>query len=237
MTPPAGAAITVIDGCAVVTMDRARREHATGHVVLRGNNILSVGPGRAPAYPHAAVVDGRGCLATPGLVNTHHHLYQWLTRGLAADANLFDWLTTLYPIWAGIDADAVHVGAQAALAHLARSGCTSTSDHHYVFPRDAGDLLAAEITAAQRVGLRFHPCRGSMDLGRSAGGLPPDDVIEDRDAVLAATEDAIDRWHRPVLAVLGNRRADARRRRAGPPQGRAVAHAPRRNRRRGGLLS
>jgi cytosine/adenosine deaminase-related metal-dependent hydrolase len=143
-------------------------------------------------------VDGRGCLLTPGLVNTHHHLYQWVTRGLAADDTLFGWLTRLYPIWAGIDAEAVHVGAQAALAWLARTGCTTTSDHHYVFPREGGDVFGAEIAAAQVVGLRFHPSRGSMDLGRSAGGLPPDHVVEDRDAVLAATEDAIGRWHDPA---------------------------------------
>jgi cytosine/adenosine deaminase-related metal-dependent hydrolase len=192
------APVTIIDGCAVVTMDPARTEHSTGHVVVRGNRILAAGPGPAPARPGAAIVDGRGCLVTPGLVNTHHHLYQWLTRGLAADATLFGWLTTLYPIWAGIDADLLYVAAQAGLAHLARSGCTTTTDHHYVFPRGGGDLFAAEVAAAQHVGLRFHPARGSMDLGRSAGGLPPDDVVEDRDAVLAATEEVIDRWHDPA---------------------------------------
>jgi cytosine/adenosine deaminase-related metal-dependent hydrolase len=187
--------ITVIDGCVIVTMDPARQEYAAGHAVIRGNRILAVGPGPAPRYQSARVVDGRGCLLTPGLVNTHHHLYQFLTRGLAADDTLFGWLTTLYPIWAGIDAEAVHVGAQAALAWLARTGCTTTTDHHYVFPREGGDVFGAEIAAAQAVGLRFHPCRGSMDLGRSAGGLPPDHLVEDRDAALAATEDAISRWH------------------------------------------
>jgi cytosine/adenosine deaminase-related metal-dependent hydrolase len=196
-TAPA-APVTVIDGCTVVTMDAARTEHDTGHVVVRGNRILAAGPGPAPDSPGAAIVDGRGCLVTPGLVNTHHHLYQWLTRGLAADATLFAWLNTLYPIWAGIDAGTLHVAAQAGLAHLARSGCTTTTDHHYVFPADGGDFLAAEITAAQHVGLRFHPSRGSMDLGRSDGGLPPDHVVEDRDAVLAATEEAVDRWHDPA---------------------------------------
>jgi len=142
-------------------------------------------------------VDGRGCLATPGLVNCHHHLYQWSTRGLAQQEDLFGWLTTLYPVWARIDEEIVYGSARAALAALAVSGCTTTTDHHYLFPQGAGDLLGAEIRAAAELGLRFHPCRGSMDLGRSAGGLPPDEVIEDRDAVLAATEGAIARWHDP----------------------------------------
>jgi len=187
----------VIAGCAVVTMDRARREIADGYVVVRGSRIADVGAGPAPAYGGARVVDGRGCVLTPGLVDTHNHLYQWATRGLAADATLFEWLTTLYPVWARIDEEVVSVAAQGALGRLALTGCTSASDHHYVFPREGGDLLAAEIAAARTVGLRFHPARGSMDLGRSRGGLPPDEVVEDRDEVLAATEEAIARWHDP----------------------------------------
>jgi cytosine/adenosine deaminase-related metal-dependent hydrolase len=188
----------VIRGCAVVTMDGARREFVDGHVIIEGNRISAVAEGPAPGHESARVVDGRGCLATPGLVNTHHHhLYQWVTRGLAADETLFGWLTTLYPIWAGIDDEAVHIGAQAALAWLARTGCSTTTDHHYVFPREGGDVFGAEVEAAREVGLRFHPCRGSMDLGRSVGGLPPDRMVEDRDAVLTATQDAIDRWHDP----------------------------------------
>jgi len=194
--------VIVIDGCAVVTMDAARTEHTTGHVVIEGNRITTVGAGPAPVVEGARRVDGRGCLATPGLVNTHHHLYQWVTRGLAADDTLFDWLTTLYPVWAGIDAESVHVAAQGALAWLAKTGCTTTTDHHYVFPREGGDVFEAEILAAQAVGLRFHPVRGSMDLGRSQGGLPPDDVVEDRDVILAATEAAISRWHDPSAGSM-----------------------------------
>jgi len=178
-------------------MDPARTELSDGHVVISGNRIETVGEGPAPDVAGARVVNGSGCLLTPGLVNTHHHLYQWVTRGLAADATLFEWLTTLYPIWAGIDEYAVNVAARGGLAWLARTGCTLTSDHHYVFPREGGDLLAAEIEAARSVGLRFHPARGSMDLGRSQGGLPPDHVVEDRDAALAATEAAVARWHDP----------------------------------------
>jgi cytosine/adenosine deaminase-related metal-dependent hydrolase len=187
----------VIDGAHVVTLDGERREIADGHVVVSGTRIVAVGAGPAPAYDGARVVDGRGCLLTPGFVNTHQHLYQWVTRGLAPDATLFEWLTTLYPVWAGIDEDAVHVAAQAALAQLARTGCTTAADHHYVFPRDGGDLLGAEILAATEVGLRFHPSRGSMDLSRKDGGLPPDSVVQDLDQILAETEKAIARWHDP----------------------------------------
>ncbi|MGH3413633.1 MAG: 8-oxoguanine deaminase [Marmoricola sp.] len=187
---------TVVTGARVVTMDAGRRE-LTGHVVVEDNRIVAVAEGPAPAYDEARVVDGRGCLLTPGLVDTHNHLYQWVTRGLAADDALFGWLSTLYPVWAGIDEETVHAATRGALAWLARTGCTASTDHHYVFPRGGGDLLAAEIEAARSVGLRFHPTRGSMDLGRSSGGLPPDHVVEDRDAVLAATEAAVDRWHDP----------------------------------------
>ncbi|HEX2804848.1 MAG TPA: amidohydrolase family protein, partial [Kineosporiaceae bacterium] len=190
--------VLVLDGCTVVTMDPDRTEHSTGHIVVTGNRIRSVGAGPAPRdVPGARYVDGRGCLATPGLVNTHHHLYQWVTRGLAVDDTLFGWLTTLYPVWGGIDADIVRTASTGALAWLARTGCTTTTDHHYVFPHTGGDVFGAEIEAAARIGLRFHPCRGSMDLGRSKGGLPPDHVVEDLDAVLTATQDAIDRHHDP----------------------------------------
>jgi cytosine/adenosine deaminase-related metal-dependent hydrolase len=191
---------TLVDGAYVVTMDTERSELGTGHVLVDDCRIVAVGPGTAPAalaLTAERVVDGSGCLLTPGLVNTHHHLYQWATRGLAVDETLFGWLTHLYPVWSGIDEQSVNVAARGALAWLARSGCTTTTDHHYVFPRGSGDLIAAEVDAAREVGLRFHPCRGSMDLGRSKGGLPPDHVVEDIDAVLADTEAAIARWHDP----------------------------------------
>jgi cytosine/adenosine deaminase-related metal-dependent hydrolase len=190
---------TVLNGCAVVTMDAAGTEYTDGHLVLAGERIAAVGTGPAPdGLPDARYVDTSGCLATPGLVNTHHHLYQWLTRGLAANASLFDWLTELYPIWGGLDAELVLAAARAGLARLAGTGCTTTTDHHYVFPRDGGDVLAAEIDAAREVGLRFHPTRGSMDLGRRQGGLPPDHIVEDIDEILAATEAAVDAYHDPA---------------------------------------
>ncbi|MFE9326568.1 8-oxoguanine deaminase [Nocardia sp. NPDC052278] len=189
---------TVIDGCAVATVDPNGTEYRRGYVTVQGNRITAVGAGDAPDLgADAHRIDGRGCLLTPGLVNTHHHLYQWVTRGLAADNTLFEWLTTLYPIWAGIDEDAVRVAATGALTALARTGCSTSTDHHYVFPRASGDLLGAEITAAAEVGLRFHPTRGSMDLGQSSGGLPPDEVVETLDAILTASADAVARWHDP----------------------------------------
>lgn len=191
----------LIEDAHLVTMDAQRSEHERGHVVVQDQRIVHVGAGPAPADSRTAakrIVDGAGCLITPGLVNTHHHLYQWVTRGLAVDSTLFQWLTTLYPVWAGIDEDCVRVAARGGLARLAQTGCTTSTDHHYVFPRDGGDVLAAEIEAAQQVGLRFHPTRGSMDLGHKDGGLPPDDVVEDRDSILAACDAAISRWHDPA---------------------------------------
>jgi cytosine/adenosine deaminase-related metal-dependent hydrolase len=191
--------VIVIEGCAVATVDAAGTEYASGHVVVDEGRIVAVGPGAAPRYDRPVRrVDGAGCLATPGLVNTHHHLYQWATRGFAQQENLFGWLTELYPVWAGLDEDTVATSAAAGLAWLALSGCTTSTDHHYVFPRGVGDLLAAEVKAAGRIGLRFHPTRGSMDLGVSAGGLPPDHLVEETDAALAATEEAIDRFHDPA---------------------------------------
>ena len=188
----------VIEGAHVATVNAAGDEHPQGHLVLDGSRIVAVGSGPAPpGFAVARRLDASGCLVTPGFVNTHHHLYQWLTRGFAVDGTLFEWLTALYPVWAGIDADLVRTAATGGLGWLAKTGCTTTTDHHYVFPRTGGDLLGAEIDAAQQVGLRFHPTRGSMDLGRSSGGLPPDHVVEDRDAILAATEAAITAHHDP----------------------------------------
>ncbi|NGP09375.1 8-oxoguanine deaminase [Rhodococcus sp. 14C212] len=192
----------VIRGAHVVTMDAGRAEYRRGHVVVEGNRIVAVGAGEPRGYDDATLVDGTGCVLTPGLVNTHHHLYQWITRGLAVDHTLFEWLTTLYPVWGGIDADAVHVAAKGALAHLVRTGCTTSTDHHYMVPRDGGDVFGAEIAAAADVGIRFHPCRGSMDLGASAGGLPPDHVVEDLDTILVESQRAVERWHDPSFGSM-----------------------------------
>lgn len=187
--------ITIIENAYVATV--AGREHRDGHIVIENGRITAVGDGPAPAYEGARRIDGTGCLATPGLVNTHHHLYQWASQGLAQDATLFEWLVALYKVWAAMDAEVVRGAATAGLGWLALSGCTTSSDHHYVFPKGRGDLFAAEIEAARDVGLRFHPCRGSMDRGRSDGGLPPDEVVERLDEILAATELAVDTYHDP----------------------------------------
>ena len=192
-----------IDGCHVATADAAGTEYPAGYVVISGDRITAVGPGPLPAqYAAAERVDGAGLLATPGLVNAHTHLYQWITRGYATDDSLFGWLAALYPVWAGLDAELVHAAAAANLGWLALTGCSTSTDHHYVFPAGRGDLLEAEITAAREIGLRFQPGRGSMNLGRSAGGLPPDSVVEEHDDILAATQAAIDRWHDPSFGAM-----------------------------------
>jgi cytosine/adenosine deaminase-related metal-dependent hydrolase len=189
----------LVRGCeVVVTMDDAGTELAGASVLVEDGVIAWVGPGEPPGGPAGAyVIDGRGTVALPGLVNTHHHLYQVLTRVQAQDAGLFDWLVHLYPIWAGLTEDHVRAAARAGLAELALSGCTTAADHHYLFPLDAGDCLGASIEAAAEVGLRFHPTRGSMDLGASRGGLPPDEVVESTEAALDATAAALDAWHDP----------------------------------------
>ncbi|WP_165988457.1 8-oxoguanine deaminase [Streptomyces sp. YIM 98790] len=194
----------VIENCAVATVDADGTEHATGHVVVSGSLIEAVGPGPAPdgLTGVARRIDAAGHLATPGLVNTHHHFYQWLTRGLAQDHNLFDWLVSLYPVWARIDEDMVHTAARASLAMMARGGVTTAMDHHYIHPRGSGDLLAAEIRAARELGVRFTATRGSMDRGASQGGLPPDFAVETTEQALLATEAAIDTHHDPAFGAM-----------------------------------
>jgi cytosine/adenosine deaminase-related metal-dependent hydrolase len=194
---PAPLPRTVIENCAVATVDADDTEYVTGHVVVAGHTIETVGAGRAPADLAGVVrrIDGTGHLLTPGLVNTHHHFYQWLTRGLATEANLFDWLTALYPAWARIDEPMVRTAARASLAMLARGGVTTAMDHHYVYPRGAGDLTGAIIGAARETGIRFTLARGSMDRGSSDGGLPPDFAVESLDDALSATEETIGTHH------------------------------------------
>ncbi len=198
---PTSPDVTVIAGCAIATVDAQGTEYGDGYLVVQGTRLVAVGEGQAPApwtSRATRTIDGRGMLATPGLVNTHHHLYQWITRGYAQDATLFGWLTDLYPVWAGIDEESTYAAAAANLGWMAMSGCTLTTDHHYVFPRSGGDVLGATIAGARTVGLRFHPTRGSMDLGQSSGGLPPDSVVEATEAALIASEAAINRWHDPA---------------------------------------
>src|SRR5919204_1497454 len=171
------------------------QEIADGWVLARNGMIVEMGSGDPP---HAAQrLDLRNCLAVPGLVNAHDHFYQWATRGYVPDGTLFQWLRALYPIWARIDAEVVRAAARAAMARLLACGCTLSTDHHYVFPAGRPGLFEALVDAASELGLRFHPCRGSMSLGESRGGLPPDSIVEDEDAILADTEAKIGRFHDP----------------------------------------
>ena len=171
------------------------RELEGGWLFARDGMIAEVGSGDAP--PADEVVDSPNCVAVPGLVNAHDHMYQWATRGYEPDGTLFEWLRALYPVWARIDAEIVRVAARAAMSRLLLSGCTLSTDHHYVFPRGQAGIFEALVETARELGLRFHPCRGSMSLGESKGGLPPDSVVEDEDAILADTEAMIKRFHDP----------------------------------------
>ncbi|MGB8814291.1 MAG: 8-oxoguanine deaminase [Paracoccaceae bacterium] len=184
--------ILIQGAVAVVTMDGARREIAGGDVLIRGGVIAEVGQGITTT---GSTIAARGCVVTPGLVNTHHHLYQTLTRAVPGgqDALLFGWLKTLYPIWARFGPEEMFVSAQVGLAELALSGCTMTSDHLYLFPN--GARLDDTIAAARDVGLRFHPTRGAMSIGESAGGLPPDTLVEREVDILKDSIRVVDAFH------------------------------------------
>ena len=178
----------------VVVGDEAGTEHERGWLLVVDGFVGAVGVGARPEADET--VDLGGALLTPGLVNTHHHLFQTLTRTRAQEADLFTWLRALYPVWAGIDAEAEHAAARTGLAELMLSGCTTVFDHHYLFPPGVEGLLDAEIAAARELGVRLVAARGSMDLGESKGGLPPDSIIETTDGALAETEAAA-RLHEP----------------------------------------
>jgi cytosine/adenosine deaminase-related metal-dependent hydrolase len=181
----------------VATMDVDDREIPGGWVAITGGLISAVG-GPADDPPHASkVLAAAGCLVTPGLINTHHHIFQNLTRAYrpAVNGSLFTWLTTLYPLWAALDEEASYLAAWVGLAELALGGCTTSTDHLYVHPKGAGDLISAEIAAAAELGVRFHPTRGSMSLSEKDGGLPPDSVVQDDDQILADSERLVARHH------------------------------------------
>lgn len=179
----------------LVTMDDRRRELAGADLYCQGGEIIEIGQGLARDAD--TIIEARGCVVTPGLVNTHHHLYQTLTRAVPGgqDALLFGWLKTLYTIWSRMGPDAFQVSAQVGLAELALSGCSMSSDHQYLFPN--GARLDDTIAAAHTVGIRFHATRGAMSIGESDGGLPPDDLVEDEAAILADCARVIDVFHDP----------------------------------------
>lgn len=184
----------------VVTMDAARRELAGADVLIRDGVIHEVGP--ELKAPLANVIDARGCVVTPGLVNTHHHLYQTLTRAVPGgqDALLFGWLKTLYPIWSRFGPEEMFISAQVGLAELALSGCTLTSDHLYLYPN--GSRLEDTIHAATEIGMRFHPTRGAMSIGESKGGLPPDSLVEEEKAILNDMIRVVDAFHDPAEGAM-----------------------------------
>ena len=179
----------------LVTMDDHRREIPEGGLFIRDGFIEQVGKSIELPATADEVIDLSGHIVLPGLINTHHHFYQTLTRAVPAaqNANLFNWLTTLYPIWARMTPDDIRISTQTALAELALSGCTTTSDHLYLFPN--GSKLDDEIDAASAVGIRLHASRGSMSLGQSKGGLPPDSVVDSEEHILADSERLIQKYH------------------------------------------
>jgi cytosine/adenosine deaminase-related metal-dependent hydrolase len=200
----AHADLLITDAELVATVDTARREIAGGWVAVTGGAISGLGGPGDPRPTADRTLDARGCLVTPGLVNTHHHLYQNLTRAFAPalTGGLFDWLVTLYPLWARLDEEAAYVSAYVGLTELALAGCTTSTDHLYVHPAGAGDLITAEVTAARDLGIRFHPTRGSMSLSVKDGGLPPDSVVQEDDEILAESQRLVAAHHdRSPLAM------------------------------------
>jgi len=179
----------------LITMDDQRRQIVDGGLYAEDGVIMQVGPTTSLPASADTIIDARGRIVIPGLVNTHHHFYQTLTRAVPAaqDANLFNWLVTHYPIWAGLTPEAIYVSAKVAMAELMASGCTTSSDHLYILPN--GSRIDDEIQAAVEMGMRFHAARGSMSLGESDGGLPPDSVVEDEDFILQDTRRVIETYH------------------------------------------
>ncbi|MEP6658356.1 MAG: 8-oxoguanine deaminase [Acidimicrobiales bacterium] len=194
---PDVADLLVRDADLVATVDAARREVRGGWVSVTDGFVEAVGGPSDPQPFAATVVDASGCLVTPGLINTHHHLFQNLTRAFPpmTAAPLFGWLSSLYPKWRRLDEEAAYASAWVGLAELALSGCTTSSDHLYLHPRGGGDLLSAEIAAALDIGVRFHPTRGSMNLSQKDGGLPPDDIVQEHDEILAECAAQVARHH------------------------------------------
>jgi cytosine/adenosine deaminase-related metal-dependent hydrolase len=201
---PGTADLLVRDALLVATCDIDRREVPGGWVAVTAGLISAVGGAADPAPPARRVLNAGGCLVTPGLINTHHHIYQNLTRSYRPVVNgtLFEWLTGLYPLWSALDEEASYLSAWVGLAELALGGCTTTTDHLYVAPVGGGDLWSAEIAAARELGMRFHPTRGAMSVSRKDGGLPPDSVVQDEDTILADCERLVAAHHDPGWGAM-----------------------------------
>jgi 8-oxoguanine deaminase len=183
----------------LVLMDARETVLRGGFIYAEDGEIKQVGARPPKTLRARRTLRAPYAVALPGLINTHHHLYQTLTRAYtpAADAELFDWLRALYPVWSRLDAESLHVAALIGMAELMLSGCTTSADHHYLFPHGQEKLIDAEIEAAREIGLRFHPTRGSMSVGQSRGGLPPDSVVQPEDKILADSERLIRKYHDP----------------------------------------
>lgn len=183
----------------VITLDDNGTRYKNADILIEGNIIKKIGQNLTSDYD-TKTIDARGKVVIPGMVNTHHHFYQTLTRSIPAtqEIELFDWLTKLYEIWRELDEEAVYFGTLVALGELLKTGCTTSTDHHYVFPKGKGsNLIDVQIKAAQEIGIRFHPTRGSMSLSRKDGGLPPDDVVQTEEEILADSERLIKTYHDP----------------------------------------
>ncbi len=204
--PSAPTADLIVRGAQLVaTVDEQRREIPGGWVAISDGVVTGLGSAADQQPPSRRILDAAGCLVTPGLVNTHHHIYQNLTRAFAPalTGGLFDWLISLYPLWSRLDEEAAYVSAYVGLTELALGGATTTTDHLYVHPKEAGDLISAEIRAAQELGVRFHPTRGSMSLSVKDGGLPPDSVVQNDDEILADSQRLVELHHdRSPAAML-----------------------------------
>jgi len=193
MRPP----LLIKNALRVALMDDGRTELKDADILLKGRVIVAVG--RALDEPGAQVLDARGCVVVPGLINTHHHLCQTLTRNVPAvqDAKLFDWLVYLYTVWRYLTPEAAGVGAEVGLSELLLTGCTTAADHTYLYPKGTSELIDHQIEAAKKLGIRFHPTRGSMSVGVSKGGLPPDDCTQDEEAILKDGERLVKAYHNP----------------------------------------
>jgi 8-oxoguanine deaminase len=189
--------ILIRNALVVATLDDQRREIRDGAVLVEGNRIKAVGLSAEFTGQADEVIDAAGHVVLPGLINTHHHMYQTLTRAVPAaqDASLFGWLKALYPIWARLTPEMIRVSTQTAMAELLLSGCTTSSDHLYLYPN--GSRLDDSIGAAAEIGMRFHAARGAMSVGESKGGLPPDSVVEDERAILKDMQRLAETYHDP----------------------------------------